>query len=161
MLTGIAEVERLAAGAPRMESFRSEPLVLEGVEILQVAFEAESHGIEAALPPALHPTIPPLVTWLVWRCRSGPFGSFTLAQTRISCRSGVRPRGYLVAAMIDGDEAARRLAAEWGYRCEAATVGLQRGYDRITAVVSRGGQPILDVSLLDPDPLAPDDVQYT
>ena len=58
-------------------------------------------GMEAMLPPALHPTLPPIVSWLVYRAISSPWGPFTLAQTRIGCRSGARSLS-----------AARQLSAE-------------------------------------------------
>ena len=35
---------------------------------------------EAVLPPGLHPTNPPLVTILVYRCPSGPFAPFAMAE---------------------------------------------------------------------------------
>ena len=161
MLSGTADVTRLAQGAPELCGFRDETLVLENVEILQITWELAGAAVAGCLPPALHPTIPALATWLVWRCPEGPLGRFALAQTRVSTRSGVRPRAFLFSAVIEGEEAARPLAAEWGYRCLPGEVRLQRGYDRITVEVRRDGRTILATGLYDPDPLRNDDVQYT
>src|SRR5262245_50826414 len=100
MLIGTADIERLAIHAPVMDSLRTEPLVLERVEILQVTYEIAAVVRESLLPPALHPTNPPLVTWLFYACASSPWGAFVMAQARIECRSGVRPRAFLLAAVI-------------------------------------------------------------
>jgi len=161
VITGTADLSRLAEVAPTTERLAAEPLVLEGVEILQVAFEVASAGITAKFPPGLHPTIPTMVTWLVWHSPGGALGEFSMAQMRLSCRSGVRPRGFLVSAIVEGGAAAKRLSSEWGYRCLPGEVRLVRGYDQVSARVLRDGQTILDVAILDPDPLRNDDVQYT
>ena len=107
MLFGTADVEALAANAPVMERLDTEPLVLPDAWVLQVTYEMPSTAREVLLPPALHPTDPPLVSWTFLRCASGPLGAFALAQLRIECRSGLRPRGFLVASVIDSVDAGR------------------------------------------------------
>ena len=161
MLFGTADLDALAAGAPRMERLDTEPLVLPHAEVLQAAFEMPVAARECLLPPGLHPTDPPLAWILVWRCAESPLGAFTLAQLRVSCRSGLRPRGFLVGAVIDWAGAGRELEARWGFRHRVGRVELRRQYDRVTATVALDGRPILDVALRDPDPLGANDVQYT
>jgi hypothetical protein len=161
MLFGTADVETLAAGAPRMERLDTEPLVLPGAWVLQVIFEMPASVREALIPPALHPTDPPLVSWRFLRCAGGPLGPFTLAELRVECRSGLRPRGFLVGSVVDSIEAGRALAARWGYRCREGRVELARQYDAVRGSVSLGDRTILDVALRDPDPLGSHDVQYT
>jgi hypothetical protein len=116
---------------------------------------------EVLLPPALHPTDPPLVSWTFLRCASGPLGAFAIAQLRVECRSGLRPRGFLVASVIDSMEAGRTLASRWGYASRPGEVRLARQYDAVTGTVRVDGSMILDVALRDPDPLGAHDIQYT
>jgi hypothetical protein len=161
VLFGTADPAALAVGAPVMPSFDAEAVVLPSVEVLQVMYELPGALREPLLPPALHPVDPPLVQWLVWRCPESPWGPFTVAQTRIGCRSGLRPRGFLRLAVVDADAAAAALAGGWGVRARRGAVLLRRGYDAAAAEVRLDGRTVLDVGLRDPDPLAPGDVQYT
>jgi hypothetical protein len=63
--------------------------------------------------------------------------------------------------MIDSVEAARALTSRWGYGYRPGDVRLARQYDAVTGTVCVDGRIILDVSLRDPDPLGPHDIQYT
>ena len=161
MLFGTADVDELAAGAPAMEPVDTEPLTLPGVWVLQTTFEMPLIARECLLPAGLHPTDPPLVSWLFFRCATGPLGAFTLAQLRVSCRSGLRPRGFLVESVVDSADAGRALAAGWGFRHRVGQVRLARGYDAVTATVECDGRIVLHVALRNPDPLGAHDVQYT
>ena len=161
MLFGTADVEALAAHAPVMERLDTEPLVLPDAWVLQVTYEMPATAREVLLPPALHPTDPPLVSWTFVRCASGPLGAFALAQLRVECRSGLRPRGFLIASVIDAVEVGRTLTARWGYGPRPGEVRLARQYDAVTGTVSVAGRTILEVALRDPDPLGPHDIQYT
>jgi hypothetical protein len=161
MLFGTADLDALAAGAPTMQSVDGDALTLAGVEVLQAAFELPGAVRECLLPPALHPTDPPLAWINVWRCAEGPLGRFALAQVRVSCRSGLRPRGFLVGAVVDSDDAGATLAARWGFRVRAGTVVLARQYDAVDARVVVDGRTVLALSLRDPDPLGTHDIQYT
>ena len=160
MLSGTADLGVLARGCPQLGSFAGEAVVLGDVETLQVLCEIESSLAQELLPPGLHPTIPGVVSWMVQRFADSPWGPFSLAQTRIECRSGVRPRGFLVGAVVDGDEARRALETRWGYRCRAGVVRLRRHYDEILGVVGDDDLPELAVGLRDPTPLDGDYVQY-
>jgi hypothetical protein len=161
MLFGTADLDALAAEAPRMPSLDAEATTLPGMEVLQAALELPGALRERLLPPALHPTDPPLVWISIWRCGAGPFGAFALAQLRVSCRSGLRPRGFLLGAVVDSADAAATLATRWGFRCRAGTVVLARHYDAVDARVVVDGRTILALSLRDPDPLGAHDIQYT
>ena len=130
---------------------------LHGVETLQVLYEIEREGADRLLPPGLHPTLPPAVTWLVQRVAESPWGAFTMAQCRIQCRSGLRPRGFLRGGVADSQDAAAQLAARWGHALRPGEVRLERAYDRIRATVAVAGEPILDVELRDPKPLRNED----
>jgi len=160
MLRGTAEPSRLAKGAAALASFDTEPLKLLGVETLQVFCEIESAGADSLLPPGLHPTLPPAVTWLVQRVVGSPWGEFQMAQCRIECRSGLRPRGFLRGGVIDNPEAARELAARWGYALVPGEIRLERSYDRVRATALLGGETVLDLELRDPTPLLGADLYY-
>jgi len=161
MLFGTADVDALAATAPLMERLDTEPLVLPGAWVLQVTYEIPGTAREALLPPALHPTDPPLVSWTFLRCMSGPLGAFAIAHLRVECRSGLRPRGFLVGSVVNSMDAGQALASRWGYGARPGNVRLARQYDAVTGTVSVDGRTILDVALRDPDPLGPHDIQYT
>ena len=160
MLIGTASLDDLAARAPRLERWPTELVVLAGAEVLQVAYEMPGNCREVLLPPALHPTDPPIVTWLFYRCPTSPWGGFSLAQTRIECRSGVRLRAFTIGAVIDNETAAAALRGNWGYPLRSGIVALQRHYDAICGAAEVGGVGVLDVRVIDPDPLSADDVQY-
>jgi hypothetical protein len=160
MLTGTADPNVLAQGAATLTSFGTEPLKLHGVETLQVLYEIDREGADSLLPPGLHPTLPPAVTWLVQRVAESPWGAFAMAQCRIECRSGLRPRGFLRGGVVDQEEAAGELAARWGYALRPGEIRLERAYDRIRAAVVWEGHEILEVGLRDPNPLRSADAYY-
>ncbi len=160
MLVGTADPESLADRAPTLGGFDTAPLRLDGVETFQVFCEMKRAGAESLLPPGLHPTLPPVVTWLVQRVAGSPWGPFGMAQCRVECRSGLRPRGFLRAAVIDNAKAATELASRWGYTLQHGEVTLERGYDRSHARVAVDGEEILDLLLEDPQPLRPEDAYY-
>jgi len=161
VLFGTADVDALAAGAPVMARLDTEPLVLPGAWVLQVTYEMPGAAREVLLPPALHPTDPPLVSWTFLRCTHGPLGAFVMAQLRVECRSGLRPRGFVLASVIDSADTGRELTSRWGYGSRAGDVRLVRQYDAVTGTACVDGRTILDVALRDPDPLGPHDIQYT
>lgn len=161
MLAGTADVERLAERAPRMAGLRPEPLAVEGASVLQVAHEFRAEDPTALLPPALHPTSPPALTWTVLSCPATPVGPFTLALTRILCRSGFRTRGFLVSAVVDTAAAAALLAAQWGIGARLGRVALTRRAHGTFATVAVDGDVVLDIALLDPAPLSGADIHYS
>ena len=160
MLVGTGDPERLARAAAAMEGFATTPEKLLGVETLQIACEIARAGADELLPPGLHPTRPPVVTWLVQRVPESPWGPFALAQCRIECRSGLRPRGFLRGGVIDNEAARDALAARWGYGLALGAPRLARGYDEIRARVSRGDADVLEVAMRDPMPLRNADAYY-
>lgn len=142
---------------PTLTSPAAEPVALGTAEIFQAAFEhAGGSGGRAFLPDGLVPTIPTLVTMLAIRVPDGPHGGFTLAQVRVSCRSGARARALVVASAVDAsDECAAWLAAGWGIGGERAAVRYERRYDRVRITA-----PWFDVGVDGPRPIGVDDVQY-
>jgi len=160
MLLGTADVETLARRAPRIDSFPTDSLTLPGVEILQATFELAGRGVESFFPPGLHPTLPVLAVFAFWRATEGPFGAFTLAQLRLSCRSGVRPRQLLVASFVAGEPARAALNAAFAFGARSAQVELARFYDRAEARVVLDGKTLLELHAGAPLPLATSDLQF-
>ena len=159
-LFGVRDVAPLLEHAAVMEGLGTEPETLAGVEVLHAMFEIDERAMQELLPRALHPTIPPTVTFVFWRCPDGPFGPFNLAQVRVGCRAGVRPRGFLAASYCDAGAAAQALRARWGFDCRPGVVRVRRYYDRIVGSVDAAGRPILHVALIDPQAISGADVQY-
>lgn len=161
MLTGTADPEVLAGRAPVMDALDAPPAAFAGVEVLQATFEMPAAVRQTTLPPALHPTNPPLLVLLAWRVSDSPWGPFSMAQARVSCRSGVRPRGFVAGCVVDNPVAAAALAASWGLPARAGAVVLERAYHAVTLRVETGSATAAELVAVNPDPLSPGDVQYT
>src|SRR5689334_1103919 len=81
----------------------------------------------------------------------GRLAPFALAQLRVSCRSGLRPRGFLVDGIVDSVDVGRTLASRWGFRARIGEVRAARHYDAVSVRVSVDGRAILELELRDPD----------
>jgi hypothetical protein len=161
MYTGTKAVDELTARAPTMTSLDAAPVTLDHVEIITIVFEVSADANEAMLPSGLHPTVPPVMTSVVWQCAGGPWGPFAMAQTRIECRSGMRPRGFLVSAVLDSPTAASALSEGWGFACRPGRVTVDRAYDRaVVQVTDDRGASMLEVDVVDPVTLRPNDIQW-
>ena len=160
MLIGTADISELAVRAPVMQSLDAAAVTCEQADVLLVTYEIATPHRQAILPPALHPTDPPLATCLFYRCPASPWGSFAMAQTRIECRSGLRLRAFLVSAVVDNPAAAEALSTRWGFTNQDGRIELHRYYDSTRAAVTTNGRTILEVIVSDPTPLSPADVQY-
>jgi hypothetical protein len=160
MIVGTARVEDLAAERPRLAGFGAGPVVLPGAEVLQAMFEMPVSAREAVVPPGLHPTNPALCVILAWRCPESPWGAFSMAQVRAQTRSGLRPRGFVTGAVCDNPAAADALATDFGFPARLGEVLLRRAYDATWLEVASGGERILALEGMDPEPLLPGDVHY-
>jgi hypothetical protein len=158
-LAGSLDIRHLLTDAPVVTLGDAE-LHLEGVDILQVMYEVRATDIEGLVPPALNPTIPPVVVFLVQRVEKSEWGPFALVQARVSARAAVRPRAFLVSAFCNNPAAAAALSGSWGYRTTLADIHLRRFHDRVDCEVLREGEPILRVALVDPEPITGHDIQY-
>jgi hypothetical protein len=144
-----------------MDSLDGESVRFDDVEVLQAAFETSYAHRQATLPPGLHPTTPPLLVLLAWNVSDSPWGPFAMVQARVSCRSGVRPRGFVTGGVTDNPDAARALTSRFGLPLHQGEITLARCYDRSELTVSRDGKTVLHLVGLDPDPLNPTDVQFS
>ena len=156
MIVGTADVEALAVGAAKIESWDQGGVELGGVECLQLIAEMRSTAREAVLPPGLHPTVPPALSIQAWNVAESPWGAFSFVHTRVSCRSGMRARGFTTAGVATTPEAADGLGGRFGFPVRLGEVALRRHYDGVDLETDG-----LRVTALDPTPLASSDVQYT
>ena len=161
MLIGTADVGALAETAPTVAQFSTEDLHLEQVQCLQLIAEMRNAAREPVLPPALHPTIPAALSIQAYQVGDSPWGAFDLVLCRVSCRSGVRARGYCTAAAASTDVAAQGLRERLGFPTRVADINFRIGYDGVRLSVTDGGLETLSLHALDPEPMGQDDVQYT
>ncbi len=159
-ISGTLDVSPRITAAPLASDLATEPVVLERAQVLQVMFEIASEHIDDLLPPALNRTDPPIATFVCIKAVDSPLGTFTLAQTRVGCRAGARPRGFVTGGYIDSAHAAPALAAGWGFALSEASVTLGGRYHDVAAEVLLNDRPILSMSLIDPVPLSGAEIQF-
>ena len=160
MLTGTASIDELLGHAATMTSFESGGCTFRDALVFQAMFEIGIDGRQVSLPAGLHPTNPPTAVFQAWHCPESPWGPFTLAQARVGCRSGLRPRGMTQGCVVDNEHAADALRSRWGLPARVGTVGLDANYHDITLEVAVDGRAVFSLHALDPIPLGSDDVSY-
>ena len=159
-LLGALDVAARLDEAPRLVNYDTEAWEIEGVELLSTTFEIDDRSMLAALPVALHPTIPPVAYFSVASYPRTPIGDFMLAQVRVGCRASALPRGFLLRSYSDSPRACEELGRRWGYDCRPADVRLRRYHDRVVGTVVLDGREVLQASLIDPLPISGGSVFY-
>src|SRR6202451_3851611 len=164
-LAGSLDIRPLIDGSPEVVLDDHAGLRFDDVDILQVLYEVRVADRESLVPPALNPTIPPVISFLVYRAKESAFGPFALAELRLTARSGVRPRAYLISARCDNPALSELLARSWGFLLTRGDITLRRFRDRVDCTVSEPPlgvtgltRTILDVSLVAPVPVTGHDV---
>ncbi len=158
-IMGTLDVTTVLDGAPTINDLAPATWELPGADLVQISYEVDEAQALAVTPPALHPSIPPYATFSGGHFPSSPHGPFNLAMVRLIVRAGIRPRALLLGAYTDNAAVAEALAAGWGYRIQTAEVSFQRRYGSIRSTVTIGGSTALDLSLEDPEPVAPGDLE--
>lgn len=163
MLAGTTDADVLAErlSAPTIDAWGRDGHEFRDVRVLQMVAELRRSGRTALVPPGLHPTDPPSLSWQAWRVGESEFGPFTFCFARLSCRSGVRARGLTTAAYVDNANARTVLCDELGFPCRLAELQLSTHYDSTELRVALAGTTVLAITALDPEPLGAEDVQYT
>ena len=156
-MSGTASVADLAVRSATIGAWVPEPTRFEDVRCFQLLAELRRTERAKLLPPGLHPTDPPALSIQAWVVGSSPWGAFSWAFARLSCRSGVRARGLTTVAVVSTDEAAAGLASTFGFPCRRGSVHLVRHYDGVELDVD----DTLRVRSVEARSLGPDDVQYT
>ena len=161
MLTGTASIDELSAHISTLESFDTPGASLRDVEVLQSLFEIRIGGRQASLPSGLHPTNPPTFIFQFWNCPDSEWGPFRLAQGRVGCRSGLRPRAASYrAACATTTKRRLRCVHAGASRCTGA-VTLRHHYDAVEVLASVDGHVVLSMRGKDPEPLGNGDVAYS
>lgn len=160
MLSGTAPLTELLGHAATMPSFDAAEVTFPDAVVFQAMCEIAVAGRQASLPAGLHPTNPPTLVVQAWRCPDSPWGPFAMAQLRVGCRSGLRPRGMVQGCVVDNAAAAGALAAGWGFPAQVGEVRLDVGYHEVTLAVGVDGRAVASVHALTPVPLDPADVSY-
>lgn len=148
-LQGLADVTALPA-VPTLSSYAAEPVELGQVEVFHATYEISTDRALHALPPALFPSNPALVSWLAYRSTDGPYGPFTMLQTRLACVAGISKRALVVECLVDNDELRADLEARWGFPAAPGDVSFLNRADRIDLVASAASGAHLEVQLVDP-----------
>ena len=161
MLIGTAELQPLADSAPHVAAFIDEEISLRDVTCMQYIAEMPNSAREAALPPSLHPTIPAALSVQVYDVGNSPWGTFRFANTRISCRSGARARGFSTATLVDGEQACEGLRTCLGFPTRPADIAFRHGYDGVSIAVVTAQRTVFALEAINPEPMGLNDVQYT
>ncbi len=160
MLSGTTSPDDFLHHAATMTSFDSGGCNFRDVLVFQAVFEIGVQGRQASLPPGLHPTNPPTAVLQAWQCPESPWGAFAIAQGRVGCRSGLRPRGMTQGCVVDNAEAAEALRVRWGLPVQVGTVRIDANYHDVSVEVMVGDRTAFVVHAVDPVPLGEDDVSY-
>jgi hypothetical protein len=160
MLQGTAPLPELLAHAATLAAFDTAPESFPDAVVFQAMFEISVAGRQRSLPAGLHPTNPPTIVIQAWRCPTSPWGAFSLAQVRVGCRHGLRPRGMVQACIVDNPVAAEALRSRWGFPAREGSVRLDVAYHDVTLHAALDGSPPLAVHATNPDPLGGDDVSF-
>jgi Acetoacetate decarboxylase (ADC) len=146
--------------APTINGYKTAPLTLKGAQILSINIEIDDDPADALIPRTMHPSIPEYGIFNVTNYPESPFGPFSIAEVRVSGRTGVRPRGFVLRSYCNNEDACRELAARWGYPTAPADVKLDIRHDRVVGRVTAGGRAVLECELIDRDFISGGDIQY-
>ncbi len=167
-LAGSLDIRPLVEGAPEVVLDDRE-LKVDDVDILHVLYEVRVDDRESLVPPALNPTIPPVISLLVYRAKESSFGPVRVgsappdgplwcAPPRLPGFGSMRQRRHLggLGRLVGiPHRPRRRRLAPLPRPCRLH----RRDVDDASG--ARGsGREILSMSLVDPVPVTGHDVQY-
>ncbi|MGH7987782.1 MAG: acetoacetate decarboxylase family protein [Candidatus Binataceae bacterium] len=159
-LSGSMDVQAFASNVKEIHGFKTEAWQLKDAQILHIHYEIDNETITSLLPVTLRPVIPAYGVFNITRYPDSPVGPFTIAEVRVGCRAGVRPRGFTLRSYVSTEAAARELARRWGYPAETGDVYLRAFHDRVVGRVKAGGKTVLEMEMLDRDFISGGDIQY-
>jgi hypothetical protein len=161
MLVGSADIDELKKNAGTIPQFSADDIILGDTTCFQLVAEMDNTAREALLPSALHPTIPASMVLQVFNVRTSVWGEFLLALMRVSCRSGVRARGFTLGAMVTTEKAQKGLGHVLGLATKLAVIDMEEAYAETRIRVLFSDTQILEIQALDPEPLSTSDLQFT
>jgi Acetoacetate decarboxylase (ADC) len=158
--SGTMDVQAFAPKVSEIKGFKTGAWTLKGAQILNVYYEVSNEPFASLMPVTFHPVIPAYAMLNVSHYPESPVGPFSIAEVRVGCRAGVRPRGFTLKSYVSTEAAARELASRWGYPASVADVRLRAFHDRVVGTVKTGGRDILEVTMLDREFIGGNDIQY-
>jgi hypothetical protein len=157
---GTLDLAKFSKQAGTITGYKTEPLTLKGVQILELHMEIDDDPADALLPKTMHPAIPEYAIFNVVHAPNSEWGPFTIAEVRVAGRTGVRPRGFVLRSYIDNDEAAKALSSRWGFPVAKGEVSLRVLHDRVVGRVKLGGKTVYEIEEQDRDSIGGGDIQY-
>ena len=103
--------------APTINGYKTEPWTLKGAKVLTINMEIDDDPADNLLPATMHPSIPEYAIFCVTTYPESPVGAFSIAEVRVSGRTGVRPRGAHRKDIIVARQR-QRTGAEHEDRCK-------------------------------------------
>jgi hypothetical protein len=160
MASGTMDVQAFSPNVREINGYKTEAWTLKGAQILNVHYEVKNEPFASLMPVTFHPVIPAYAMLNVTHYPESPVGPFSIADVRVGCRAGVRPRGFTLKSYVSTEAAARELASRWGYPTTVADVYMRAFHDRVVGRVKAGGRDILQVEMLDREFIGGNDIQY-
>ena len=147
---------------PLVKDFKTAETRLRNVNLWQFVYEIGHESKMEFLPPALHPTNPPVVFLQNYEVEDSEWGPFRMLHARVGSRAGVRLRGFMMGCLIDNPKAAEALAARWGFPCEIAEIQSKSFYyDSLPVTALVNGKLVFDARLMAPQPIAAETIFYS
>ena len=157
---GTLDLAKFGKSASTLHGYKTDPLTLKGVQILELHMEIDDDPADALLPRTMHPAIPEYAIFNVLHAPNSEWGPFTIAEVRVAGRTGVRPRGFVLRSYIDNDEASKALSSRWGFPVAKGNVTLRVSHDRVTGRIKLGDKTIYEIEEQDRDSIGGGDIQY-
>jgi hypothetical protein len=157
---GTLDLAKITESASTINGYKTDALTLKGAQVLEVRMEVDDDPADALLPRTMHPAIPAYAIFSVTHYPESPWGDFAVAEVRIAGRTGVRPRGFVLRSYVNNEEAARQLAARWGFPVAAGDVTVGISHDRVTGRVKLAGKTVLEIEESDRDSISGSDIQF-
>ncbi len=158
-LAGSLDIRVLLEGAPTV-TLDGREVRIDNVEILQVLYEIEARDIEALVPPALNPDDSARRQLSRVPRRRKPVRSLFDGAGPRPPRARPSVPAFLVSAVCDNPTAAEALSTSWGFRILPGTIRMVRFHDRVNCSVDVDRRTILQLALVDPEPITGHDIQY-
>jgi hypothetical protein len=161
MRFGTLDINEIAATAPQIDGYGTEPLSLKNAQVINVTSEISAVGSDALLPPSMNPSIPPYVECTVMVFPESPWGPFSTGELRLVGRAGYRPRARTFRTYVDNPQAAAELVRRWGFPVAPGKAQLHLRHERIVVEINDDrGRRVLDAEMVDREGISGSDIQY-
>ena len=111
-----------------------------GEAVMQhITFELPVSNARRNLPDVVTRSAPTYGRISVIDRADSPVGPYREALLMVGCRVGMIPALYVVAAVVDTEEARDAIAAHWNYLPSVGVIGIERSDDLIRSSIEAGG----------------------